>query len=92
MEKVELTVSIEEPRLDVLNYFLAQNGSSAQKELEKMLTELYEKTVPEETRGYVESKIAPQKPRRPSHPAPKLKATPPASQQNEQKKEAHHEQ
>ena len=47
MEKVELTVSMEEPRLDVLNYFLAQNGSSAQKELERMLVELYEKTVPE---------------------------------------------
>ena len=57
-----------------------------------MLTELYEKTVPEDTRGYIESKIAPTKPKRPAHPAPKPKATPPASQQNEPKKEAHHEQ
>ena len=92
MEKIELTVSMEEPRLDVLNYFLAQNGSSAQKELEKMLIELYEKTVPEETRGYVESKIAPPKPKRSSHSAPKAKANPPAPQQNEPKKEAQHEQ
>ena len=92
MEKTELTVSIEPERLDVLNYFLAQNGSSAQKELERMLVELYERTVPEETRGYVESKIAPPKPKRPSHPAPKPKANPPAPQQTEQKKEAHHEQ
>ena len=91
MEKVALTVSMEEPRLDVLNYFLVQNGS-AQKELERMLTELYERTVPEETRGYVESKIAPSKPKRPSHPAPKPKANPPAPQQNAPKKEAQHEQ
>ena len=88
MEKTELTVSIEPERLDALNYFLSQDGSSAQKELEKLLTELYEKTVPEDTRGYIESKIAPTKPKRPSHPAPKPKANPPAPQQTEQKKEA----
>ena len=92
MEKIELTVSIEPERLDALNYFLAQDGSSAQKELEKMLAELYERKVPEDTRGYIESKIAPTKPRRPAHPAPKPKPSPSAPQQTEQKKEAHHEQ
>ena len=92
MEKTELTVSIEPERLDALNYFLAQDGSSALKELEKMLTELYEQTVPEDTRGYIERKSAPQKPRRPAHPAPKPKPGPSAPQQSEQKKEAHHEQ
>ena len=92
MEKTELTVSIEPERLDALNYFLSQDGSSAQKELEKMLAELYERKVPEDTRGYIESKIAPTKPKRPSHTAPKPKATPPASHHNEPKKEEHHEQ
>ena len=92
MEKTELTVSIEPERLDALNYFLAQDGSSALKELEKMLAELYERKVPEDTRGYIESKIVPPKPKRPSHPAPKPKPNTSASQQTEQKKEAHHEQ
>ena len=36
MEKTELTVSIEPERLDALNYFLAQDGSSAQKELPEL--------------------------------------------------------
>jgi len=82
MEKTELTVSIEPERLDALNYFLSQDGSSAQKELERMLTELYETKVPENTRGYIDSKIAPPRPKRPPRPAAKPKA----------EKEEHHEQ
>ena len=82
MEKTELTVRIEPERLDALNYYLARDGSSAQKELERMLTELYETKVPENTRGYIDSKIAPPRPKRPPRPAAKPKA----------QKEEHHEQ
>lgn len=82
MEKTELTVSIEPERLDALNYFLSQDGSSAQKELERMLTELYETKVPQETRGYIDSKLTPPRPKRPPRPATKPKA----------QKEEHHEQ
>ena len=94
MEKTELTVSIEPERLDVLNYFLAQDGSSAQKEMERMLAELYEKKVPEETRGYVESKLTPSKTKRLPHavPKPKPQTSPATPKQNELQKEAHHEQ
>ena len=74
MERTKLTVSIEPERLDALNYFLSQDGSSAQKELEKMLAELYERTVPQDTRGYIDSKLTPTKPKRPPRPAAKPKA------------------
>ena len=58
MEKVNLTVSIEELRLDVLGYCLKEkNGSTVQEELEKRLDTLYEEYVSEDMRGYVDSKI-----------------------------------
>lgn len=60
MEKVNLTVSIESIRLDALQFFLAsKENTTPQKELEKMLTEMYEKYVPAETRQYLDSKLKP---------------------------------
>ena len=82
MERTELTVSIEPERLDALNYYLARDGSSAQKELGRMLAELYETKVPQETRGYIDSKLTPPKPKRPPRPAAKPRT----------QKEEHHEQ
>lgn len=58
MEKVNLTVSIESIRLDALQFFLAsKENTTPQKELEKMLGEMYEKYVPAETRLYLDSKL-----------------------------------
>lgn len=74
MEKVNLTVSIEGIRLDALQYYLAsKENTTPQKELEKMLVEMYEKYVPAETRQYLDSKLKPAAaPKsRPKRPAPK---------------------
>ena len=91
MEKIELTVSIEQERLNVLNYFLAQENTSAQKELERMLTELYESKVPQETRGYIDSMVAPPpKPRRPPRPSSRRTAAP--AEQSAEGREERHEQ
>jgi hypothetical protein len=58
MEKTTFSISIENERLDALTYFLsAKSNSSPQKELERLFQELYEKTVPPETRAYVDSKL-----------------------------------
>ena len=78
MEKVNLTVSIESIRLDALQFFLAsKENTTPQKELEKMLAEMYEKYVPAETRLYLDSKLKPPATAksRPKKPAPKA-ATP----------------
>ena len=49
MDKVELTISIERERMDVLSFFLRdKDNSSVQKEMEQALQELYERCVPEE--------------------------------------------
>lgn len=74
MEKVNLTVSIESVRLDALQFYLAsKENTTPQKELEKMLVEMYEKYVPAETRQYLDSKLKPATtPKsRPKRPAPK---------------------
>lgn len=72
MEKVNLTVSIESVRLDALHFYLAsKENTTPQKELEKMLVEMYEKYVPAETRQYLDSKLkssgaAKSRPKRPA--------------------------
>ena len=76
MEKINLTVSIEDVRLDALQFYLAsKENTTPQEELEKMLVEMYEKYVPAETRQYLDSKLKPaaapkSRPRRPSAKAP----------------------
>lgn len=90
MEKTELTVSIEPERLDVLNYFLSQENTTAQKELERMLAELYEKKVPEQMRGYIDSRRRGASGKRPPRPASKPAGAAPV--RPDAKKEEHHEQ
>ena len=76
MEKIDLTVSIEDVRLDALQFYLAaKENTTPQEELEKMLVEMYEKYVPAETRQYIDSKLKPAAPKsRPKRPAPKTPA------------------
>ena len=75
METTDLKVQMENVRLDALQFFLAEKEKTTpQKELEKMLTGMYEKYVPAETRRYLDSKLKPSalaKPR-PKRPAPKI--------------------
>lgn len=86
MDKIELTVRIEELRLDVLNYCLKVKGdTTVQIELEKKLEELYEQYVSEETRGYIESKIKPPAGAKPKAKRPAAKPAP----QEQQDKPAH---
>jgi|GEM_PF-2612679 len=78
MDKVELTISIERERMDVLSFFLRdKDNSSVQKEMEQALQELYERCVPEETRRYVDSRCktkatSQSKPKKASPQKPKL--------------------
>lgn len=72
MEKTELTVSIEAERLEALTFYLQkEKTSSLQKELGKMLEELYEKTVPADVRDYIESRSKKAQPQKAKRPAPK---------------------
>lgn len=75
MEKIELKVVMDQIRYDALVYFMStKENSSPQKELDRALTEMYEKYVPAETRGYLDSRLKPTpapkvRPKRPVKPA-----------------------
>lgn len=80
MSKVNITVPFDAEKLSALDFCLEKENDSAQKRMEKALVELYEKTVPEPLREYLDSKSAPiaAKPKRPARQsAPKPQSAPP---------------
>ena len=76
MNKVPLTFSFEEDKLEAMEIFLKKDGSSVQKKIEETLKKLYEEVVPEPVREFVDAKAG-GKPKRPA-PSPKPKPTPKA--------------
>lgn len=77
MEKETISLSIEAERLEALTFYLQkEKTSSLQKELGKMIEELYEKSVPADVRDYIETRA-----RKAAPPKPKVK--PPAKQRTE---------
>ena len=72
MQKTNITVAFDEDKLDALEFSLKKEGSTVQTWLETSLTQLYEQTVPQPLREYLDSRAAPPpRPKRPSRPAPK---------------------
>ena len=63
--KVEIKIMFEAEKLDALEVFLGENNSSVQKKLVEDLQQLYEKTIPEPVRKFVDAKTG-TKPRRSS--------------------------
>ena len=76
MNKVPLTFSFEEDKLEAMEVFIKKEGSSIQKKMEETLKKLYEEVVPEPVREFVDAKAG-GKPKRPA-PSPKPKPTPKA--------------
>jgi len=71
MQKTEITLSLDGERLDALEFYLKKENSTVQKRMGKVLDELYEKTVPEPVREYLDHKAPPlSKPKRPARPSP----------------------
>ena len=66
MKKVNITLTFDDDKLDALEFSLRKEHSSVQEHLEDALNALYEKTVPEPLREYLDSKVV---------PAPKTKRT-----------------
>lgn len=80
MSKINITVPFDVEKLSALDFCLGKENDSAQKRMEQALTELYEKTVPESLREYLDSKATPTaaKPKRPARQsAPKPQPAPP---------------
>ena len=70
MKKATVTVTFDDEKLGALEFSLRKEHSSVQEHLEDALNALYEKTVPEPLREYLDSRAAPAaRPRRPARPA-----------------------
>ena len=66
MKKVNITLAFEEDKLDALEFSLKKENTSVQSRMDEALRQLYEKTVPEPVREYLDSRAAPAaKPKRP---------------------------
>ena len=81
MKKVNITLTFDDDKLDALEFSLKKENSSVQSRMEDALRQLYEKTVPEPVREYLDSRAAPAaRPRRPARPAkPQLREEPTSS-------------
>jgi hypothetical protein len=71
MKKINLSISIEDEKLDALVFFMGKEDTTPQKELADALEKLYTEYVPADTRDYIESRMpsAAAKPKRPARPA-----------------------
>lgn len=56
MKKVEITLSFDEEKLEALEYSLRKEKTTVKKKLDEALGNLYEQSVPEPVREYLESK------------------------------------
>ena len=82
MKKANITVSFDEDKLDALEFSLKKEGASVQATLEQTLAQLYEQTVPQPLREYLDSRSAPApRPKRPSRPATKERPAPSGQEQ-----------
>ena len=84
MEKTDITLSFDSEKMNALTFYLAKENSTVQKKMDEVLRQLYEKTVPEPVREYLDSRNAPAaKPKRPPKVSPaKTKPTAPDAMTN----------
>lgn len=65
MKKVNITITFDDDKLDALEFSLRKEHSSVQARMDDALKQLYEQTVPEAVREYLDSKAVPaSKPKR----------------------------
>ena len=59
MKKVNITLTFDDDKLDALEFSLRKEHSSVQARMDDALKQLYEQTVPEAVREYLDSKAVP---------------------------------
>ena len=65
MKKVNITLTFDDDKLDALEFSLRKEHSSVQARMDDALKQLYEQTVPEAVREYLDSNtVPPPKPNR----------------------------
>ena len=70
MEKSEITLSFDSERMRALTIYLKMENTTVQEKMDEAMRQLYEKSVPEPVRGYLDIVSAPPpRPKRPSRPS-----------------------
>lgn len=77
MKKVNITLTIDDEKLGALEFSLQKAGTTVQKKMDEALRQLYEETVPEPVREYLDARTAPARPKRPTKPAAPKNPAPP---------------
>ena len=80
MEKVTITLTMEEEKLKALEIFLKKENTTVKKRMDEALRQLYESTVPEAVREYVGCKITVAARDRSRRPAPRPARETPAAE------------
>ena len=65
MKRMTITVSYEQEKLKVLQFYAGKNGTSLESDLDAFMEKLYKKYVPSQTREYIESMAEPEEQPRP---------------------------
>ena len=76
MEKNEIMLSFHSEKMEALAFYLKKENSTVQKKMDEALRLLYEQTVPEPLREYLDAKSAPARPKRPPRPSQPKPAAP----------------
>ena len=88
MDHEEIKLSFDSEKMEALVFYLKKENSTVQKKMDEALRLLYEQTVPEPLREYLDAKSAPVRPKRPVRPSPPKAVTPkPASASVDDRKE-----
>lgn len=69
MRKVTVSVQVDAEKLRAIQFYAGRKDTSMEAELEDCITKIYEKYVPSQTREYIESIAAPERPPRSSRSA-----------------------
>lgn len=72
MEKIDITISFDAEKMDAVKIYLKKEETTVQKKLDEAMRQLYEQTVPEAVREYLDAKNAspPSVPPGPASPRP----------------------
>ena len=59
MQKVDISLSIDSEKMEAMEFFLKKENTSVKSQMDKAMKELYERSVPEAVREYIDGKSSP---------------------------------
>ena len=71
MRKVTISLQVDAEKLRAIQFYVGKKDSTLESELDDCITKIYEKFVPTQTREYIESIAAPERPPRSSRSVPR---------------------